>query len=85
MSASPVKPTSGKVADLVKLSIAGIYVVAPLALMVYRLYQGQSVDSVILLVVIMFMVASGYVVFGEKAVEKAQKTASEISTDGGEE
>jgi len=83
MSSTQLRPSSGSGADKIKLIVSTLYILSPLGLAVYRLYNGQSVDSFVLVIVIMFMVASGYVIFGEKTIEKAQQTAEEIK--GGSE
>lgn len=82
MSSSPIEPTGGKRASTVKLLISGVYVLTPLVMMAYRLYMGQQVDTTVMLVVILFTIAGGYVIFGEKAIEQAQSTTEEITGKG---
>lgn len=79
MSQSPIKPSAGKLNRGVKLLISAIYVLFPLALMAYRFYSGETVDTIVLLIVIIFMFASGYVIFGERIVDKATEEAKDIS------
>lgn len=76
-----MEPTNGKSTELVKLTVASAYVMTPLGLLVYRLYTGGAPDSTILLIVIIFMFASGYVVFGERTVDKATDSAKEVTGD----
>lgn len=65
----------------VKLFISGLYVLVPLGILAYRFYQGQTPDTMIIMIVLIFMIASGYVIFGERTIEKAQNTAQEIKGD----
>lgn len=85
MSSSPIKPSGGKVSKKVKLAISSLYVLVPLAILSYRFYQGQTPDTMIIMIVLIFMVASGYVIFGERAIGKAQDTAQEIKGNNNDE
>ena len=84
MSSSPIRPSGGKVSRKVKLLISSLYVLVPLGILSYRFYQGQTPDTMIIMIVLIFMIASGYVIFGERTIEKAQSTAQEIQS-GNEE
>lgn len=82
---SPVKPTGGSGADKLKLIVSFLYALAPLSLMVYRLANGERVDSIILLIVVMMIFASAYVIFGEAVVDKATEKAEDVTGEGGDE
>jgi len=77
----PVSPSNGPYSKALKLLVSFIYALTPLAIMVYRFYQGERVDSIILLIVLAFILASGYVIFGEKIMDKATEEAQDISTE----
>lgn len=84
MSSRPVKPTRGRWSRAVKLIISSIYLMAPIALMIYRFWRGQPLDSIILIIVIMLIVASAYTIYGERTVDRATDTAQEL-TEGDSE
>lgn len=74
-----ISPTNSSHSDNVKLAISAIYVLVPLGLLALREFQGRTVDSLILLIVVMLMFASAYVIFGEKIVDKATEQAKDVS------
>lgn len=81
MSASPIKPSSGKWSDGVKILVSAVYILTPLGLMVYRLAHNQSPDSLILFLVIVIVFISMYTLFGAAKVDKAVETAKEVAGD----
>jgi len=85
MSISPVEPSRGSLSRAVKLVISSVYLLTPIGLLVYRFWKGQSVDSIILLIVVMLIVASAYTVYGKKTVDNATDTAQELTGEGGDE
>lgn len=78
-----VGPTDGRASRAIKLGVSTVYVMLPLGVLAYRTYNGQSVDSLILLIIVMLMFASAYVIYGEKIVDKAAEQAQEVTNDGG--
>jgi len=82
----PVVPleNGGKVGHALKYVIASIHVMTPLAYLVYSLYVGQPVDSVLWLVVVGLVIVSAYVIFGKEDVDAALAQAEDL-TGGGEE
>lgn len=79
MSASPIKPEKGVVARRVKLLVASIYAIAPISLLSYNLVTGRATDSLVLLIVVVFMFASAYTLFGERTVDKATEKAEDVT------
>lgn len=76
-----VSPSNGRLSRVAKVVISSIYAITPLALLVYRSSRGESVDSVILIIIVMFMFASAYVIFGESIVDKATDKATDITSE----
>ena len=81
MSASPIQPDNSSIGRTLKLVVSAIYVLVPLALLVYRMWAGQSVDSLVLLIVVVLMFASAYTIYGEKTVDKATEKAEQMAGD----
>lgn len=78
-------PYGGKYGEGIKIIISVIYILTPLALLGYRVYRTGEIpiDSIIFLIVLVFIFAGAYVIFGEKIMDKATDTAQELSSDGG--
>lgn len=85
MSQSPIPTSRGRGAKIVKLAIASVYAVTPLSLLVYKYSRGETVDTTILLIVVVFIIVSGYVIFGESAMESAIESAKEVTGEEDEE
>lgn len=85
MSAKAIEPSGGDLSKVVKNLVSALYILTPLAIYTYRMSMGQTPDSIIILLVIIFSFASAYVVFGEKTVDSATETAQEVTGNGSED
>jgi hypothetical protein len=79
MSAGPVEPTRGKATRAFKLLVSVAYVMTPLGLLIYRLSNGEAVDTLILLLVVTVIFVSLYTLYGESKVDKAVETAKDVA------
>lgn len=77
-----INPTEGRVSEIVKLIVSVVYVLIPLALLIYREYQGETLEPIMLFMLLLFIFASAYVIFGKKIIEQATEKAESV-TDGG--
>lgn len=76
-------PSTG-VNDTIKTLISSLYVLTPLIILAYSFYSGESVDSIILFITVLFMFASAYVIYGEEIIDKSTEKAEEVTGEGEE-
>lgn len=85
MSMKAIEPTSGCLTEKVKIIVSTIYALTPLGMLIYELSMGSRPNTIILLVALVFMFASGYTLFGERTMEQAKKTAEDVTSAGDED
>lgn len=84
MDPREIKPLGGTKKP--KIAISTLYLLTPLALLFYRLHNGESPDTLVFLIVVILIFASAYAIYGERVVDKAADKAQEVTSDGdGEE
>lgn len=80
MSAVPPLENGTRLATIVKYGIATVYILTPLAYLVYALGNGQSVDSIVWLLVFGYSILSAYLIFGKERTDAALDAAEDLAT-----
>ena len=72
-------PLNGKRTKQMRLLISVLYSIAPLVIAGYQFYFTGTVDSAVLLIILIFVFASGYTIFGRQRFTQATEGARELT------
>lgn len=73
-----IQPVGGRYAEIAKLIISIIYVLAPLGLLIYQFATSGQANHLTILLVLIFIMASAYIIYGERIMEQAREDAGDI-------
>jgi len=71
-----------RVLRVIKILVSAVYLLAPLAIFIYKTMMESPMDSTYPVLVIFFSIASAYVIFGEKIIDEIDGTAPRIRSNG---
>lgn len=73
-----IQPVGGRYAEIAKLIISLIYLLVPLGLLIFQYITSGQADHVVMFLVVIFIMASAYVIYGEKIIDRAKEDAGDI-------